>query len=79
MPCSCGEVATRTLVAAPCSIVLNVNLPAALRSARASGVMCRERLVWIAPGWTALAVMPSPAQRRVASTANKMLAVLDCP
>jgi hypothetical protein len=33
----------------------------------------------ITPGWTALAVMPSAAQRRVASTANRTLAVLDWP
>ena len=42
--------------------------------------MWRERLeARIAPGWTALAVMPSAAQRRWASTAKRTLAVLDWP
>src|ERR1700730_3201684 len=40
MPSSWGDVATRTLVAAPCSIVLNVS--DARRAARASGSMWRE-------------------------------------
>ncbi len=33
----------------------------------------------MAPGISELAVMPSAAQRLVASTANSTLAVLDCP
>ena len=42
--------------------------------------MCRCRSVADRPGHAAaLTVMPSSAQRRVASTANRMLAVLDCP
>src|SRR5258708_39704125 len=89
MPSSCGEVATRTLVAAPCSIVLNLTFDAsnvsaygaeAWRCARTSGSRSRNRLVVaMLPGWTALAVMPSLPQRRVGSTANRTLAVLDWP
>jgi hypothetical protein len=39
----------------------------------------RCRYVFTAPGMSALAVIPSSAQRRVASTANSTLAVLDWP
>ena len=52
----------------------------ALASGRyVSGPTWRCNPVAIPPGISALAVMPSPAQRRVASTANRTFAVLDCP
>ena len=42
--------------------------------------MCRDRFVsMIAPGCTALAVIPCSRQRAVAPTAKSTLAVLDCP
>src|SRR4030081_1379124 len=56
MPSSCGEVATSTDVAAPCSIVLNVYMPESTMLARSSGSMWRDRLVgMIAPWGTAVA------------------------
>ena len=46
---------------------------------RSSAVRWRCSGVAIPPGISALAMMPSAAQRRVASTANSTLAVLDWP
>jgi CO/xanthine dehydrogenase Mo-binding subunit len=57
MPSSSGEVASRTVVAAPCCVVFR-------RSGGVEGQPStyRCRLVSTAPGLSALAVMPSPAQ-----------------
>src|SRR5580704_14887573 len=89
MPSSNGDVATKTLVAAPCSAVLYLIFDSsndsaygaeAWTAASASASRCRFKLVVATgPGWTALAVMPSVRQRRVASTAKRTLAVFDCP
>ncbi len=40
-------------------------------------VVCRCRFVRMQPGMTALTAIPLAAQRRLASTAKSMLAVLD--
>jgi hypothetical protein len=81
-PSSSGEVATSTDVAAPCSTLFQRGAPppaaARIRSSSAS-LTYRCRLVRMPPGISALVKMPSLAQRRVASTANSTLAVLDWP
>jgi hypothetical protein len=76
-------------VAAPCATVLYRPLDPtgvsaygaeAWTAARASGPRCRFRPVAATGlGWTVLAVMPSLAQWRAASTANRALAVLGWP
>ena len=85
MPSSAGEVATSTVVAAPCSGVFTP-IPVAVTAgtdsrvdASTSGFQCRCRFVQMPPGIRAFEVMPSSVQRRVASTANSTCAVLDCP
>ncbi len=63
MPSNSGEVASRTEFAAPCSAVLWNSGGLWSRSPT-----WRWSLVRIAPGFSALAVIPSPAQRSVAPT-----------
>jgi len=71
-----------TDVAAPCSgDLIGAIVPAASsrsHCARVSRSTCFWRRVQIPPGITALAVIPSADQRRVASTANRTFAVFDC-
>ncbi len=76
-------MARTTDVAAPCSgVFMKASSPAAsirAHSARWASGTWRCRAVQMPPGIRALAVMPSPAQRRVASTANSTFAVFDWP
>ena len=80
MRANCGATAATMLVAAPCATVLYGKMPAAsaaARDSRCAGVKLRCSPVATPPGFTAFAKMPSPAHRRVASTANRALAVFD--